>query len=122
MKNSIRQFCALAPVPVDPAQTWVEIMPTGDFRLAGGDKRAGLALRLDPAEADRIIAASFANALGQELMIDFDHRSMAKQTTADSRAAGWIRAMRIEGERILASVEWTPEGRAALEGRSYRFL
>lgn len=120
MTYSIRQICALAPIPVDLDQSWIEIMPLGEFRLA--DKRAKLALNLHPTDAEKIIAASFAAARAGELMIDFDHRSMAKQTVADSRAAGWIKAMKIEGERILASVDWTPEGRAALQGRSYRFI
>ncbi|WP_139218142.1 hypothetical protein [Paracoccus aminovorans] len=29
--------------------------------------------------------------------IDFDHRSMAPQAIADSRAAGWIRDLKLEG-------------------------
>jgi len=120
MTRSIRQICALAPVLVDPSADWIEIMPVGDFRLA--DQRAGLRLHLDPASAPEIIAASFAAAFGGELMIDFDHRSLADQKLADSRAAGWIKAMRVEGARLMASVVWTPEGRAALEGRSYRFI
>lgn len=120
MTRTLRQICALASAPLDPAADWIEIMPVGDFRLA--DRRAGRPLRLDPASAAQVIAASFASARGGELMIDFDHRSLADQKLADSRAAGWIKAMRVDGDRVLASVEWTPEGRAALEGRSYRFI
>lgn len=120
MTQSIRQICAVAPLPVDPAAEWIEIMPIGEFRLA--DHRGKKPLRFDPASAPSVIAASFAAATGGELMIDFDHRSLADQKLADTRAAGWIKAMKVEGERVLASVSWTPEGRAALEGRSYRFL
>lgn len=120
MTQSIRQICAIAPLLVDPASDWIEIMPLGEFRLA--DQRSKLALRLDAASVASVIAASFAAATGGELMIDFDHRSLAEQKLADTRAAGWIKAMRADGDRLLASVSWTPEGRAALEGRSYRFL
>ncbi len=120
MTRLIRHICALAPVTVDPSAEWVEILPVGEFRLA--DRRGAQIMRLDPAAAPAIIAASFGAALGGELLIDFDHRSLAEQKRADSRAAGWVKAMRVEGERVLASVVWTPEGRAALEGRSYRFL
>lgn len=120
MTQSIRQICAIAPLLVDPSSDWIEILPVGEFRLA--DQRSKLALRLDAASVAEVIAASFAAARGGEVMIDFDHRSLAEQKLADSRAAGWIKAMKVDGDRLLASVTWTPEGRAALEGRSYRFL
>lgn len=120
MTQFVRNICALVPEPVDPAADWIEIMPVGEFRLADG--RGTQAHYLDPAEAAGIIARSMAAARGGELLIDFDHRSLAAQTTADSRAAGWIKGLRLEGERIMASVIWTPEGRTALIGRSYRFI
>ncbi len=117
MNQTVRNFCSLAPLPAGPADR-IELMPLGDFRL--GDKRGQLAMRIaDPAA---VIAASLAAAPGGVLPIDFDHRSFAAQGTADSRAAGWITALDVEGERIMASVEWTAEGRRALEDRLYRFL
>ncbi|QFQ88260.1 hypothetical protein F8A10_12140 [Paracoccus kondratievae] len=117
MTNLTRNICAAVAVPADPAE-WIELMPVGEFRL--GDGRARLALRLDDPET--VIRTSLASAAGGILPIDFDHRSFAKQGEQDSRAAGWITGMKAEGGRIMASVEWTAEGRAALEGRSYRFL
>lgn len=117
MTNLIRSICALAALPSDPPD-WIELLPVGDFRL--GDGRAAPTMRvLDPAE---VIRTSLASAAGGILPIDFDHRSFAKQGEQDSRAAGWITALKVEGQRIMASVEWTADGRAALEGRAYRFL
>lgn len=117
MTALIRTICsaiALSAVPADR----VELMPIGDFRL--GDPKRQMAFRLDDPAA--VIARSLALAPGNVLPIDFDHRSFAKQGEQDSRAAGWITGLQVEGSRVMASVEWTAEGRAALEGRSYRFL
>lgn len=120
MTQLVRHICATAPVAIDPSAEWIEMMPVGEFRLA--DHRGAQSMLLEPTSANAIILASFQAALGGELLIDFDHRSLAAQTQADSRAAGWVKAMRVDGNRIMASVVWTPEGRAALDGRSYRFL
>lgn len=117
MTDLIRNTCAAVALS-DPSADWIELMPVGEFRL--GDGRSKLALRLDDPET--IIRTSLASAAGGILPIDFDHRTFAKQGAQDSRAAGWITGLRVEGQRIMASVEWTAEGRAALEGRSYRFL
>ena len=120
MTQLVRHTCAAAPTPLDPSAEWIELLPVGEFRL--DDQRGRQLMRLDPSEAEAVIVASFHHALGGELLIDFDHRSHAAQPATDSRAAGWVKAMRIDDQRVMASVKWTPEGRAALDGRSYRFL
>ncbi|WP_313350535.1 phage protease [Paracoccus sp. (in: a-proteobacteria)] len=120
MTQIVRNICAFAPEPIDPAADWIEIMPVGEFRTADG--RSAKPFRLDPADVAAVIARSMTLASNGELLIDFDHRSMAPQAIADTRAAGWIKNLKLEGERVMASVVWTPDGRAALEGRSYRFI
>lgn len=120
MTQIVRNICAFAPEPIDPAADWIEIMPVGEFRTADG--RSAKPFRLDPADVAGVIARSMALASNNELLIDFDHRSMAPQAIADTRAAGWIKDLKLEGERVMASVVWTPEGRRALRGRSYRFI
>ncbi|MFE3838880.1 phage protease [Pseudogemmobacter sonorensis] len=111
-----RNICALTALPAS-APDRIELIPVGQFRTA--DARRPFLLD-DPAA---VIAASFQHAAGGKVLpIDFDHRSFAGHGSADSRAAGWITALEVEGDRIMASVEWTAEGRAALAGRSYRFI
>ena len=117
MTKLIRNMCALAALSAEPPAE-IELLPVGAFRL--GDSRSRLSLVTD--DAAGLIARSLASAAGGVLPIDFDHRSFAKQGEQDSRAAGWITALRVEGDRIMASVEWTAEGAAAIQGRSYRFL
>lgn len=116
MTQTIRNMCALAALP-DTAPDRIELIPVGTFRTADGRQPFMLD---DPAA---VIATSFQHAAGGKVLpIDFDHRSFAEQGSADSRAAGWITALEVEGDRIMASVDWTEDGRAALASRSYRFI
>lgn len=115
MTSLIRNICGLAALPASPSDR-IELIPVGAFKTA--DRRSPFSLT-DPAA---VIAASLAAAPGNVLPIDFDHRSFGGQGQAESRAAGWITAMEVEGALIMASVEWTPAGRAAIEDRSYRFV
>lgn len=115
MTKFARNICSLAPLPAALSDR-IELIPVGRFRTA--DDRPAFSLD-DPAA---VIADSLAAAPGHVLPIDFDHRSFADQGSADSRAAGWITGMTVEGDRIMASVEWTAEGRTALESRAYRFV
>ena len=119
MTQMTRQICAFDALPEASVEAeWIELIPVGEFRL--GDARGAAPMRLDNAE--QVIAASFAAAPGGELPIDFDHRSFAGQGSADSRAAGWIKAMKVVGAAVMASVAWTPEGKRALQDRAYRFV
>ncbi|KAB6715852.1 phage protease [Roseobacter sp. TSBP12] len=121
MTKTTRHICALAPLPGGvPDQ--IEIMHLGALRFAPADIRNAAGLHLVPDQAEAVISASFEMAAGGVLPIDFDHRSLSAQGTANSRAAGWITAMHVDGDRVMASVEWTSEGRRAIEDKSYRFI
>ena len=113
MNNTVRHMCALAPLPNEVSDR-IELIPIGAFKKA--DPR--LSMTLDDPEG--VIARSLALAPGGVLPIDFDHRSF--RPPIDTRAAGWITGLVADGDRVMASVEWTEAGRAALEDRSYRFL
>lgn len=113
-ENLIRQT-AQAIVLDDAPPRRIELIPTGRFRTA--DARGEFDLR-DPAG---VVARSMAHAKGGALLIDFGH---GVQGAADRRsdAAGWITGLEIEGARVMASVEWTPAGAAAIRDKSYRFI
>ncbi|MCL4065920.1 phage protease [Pseudomonas sp. GX19020] len=116
MTQTLRNMCAMAALP-ETAPDRIELIPVGAFRTADG--RPPFVLD-DPAA---VIATSFLHAAGGKVLpIDFDHRSFAEQGSADSRAAGWITGLEVEGDRVIALVDWTAEGRAALASRSYRFI
>lgn len=116
MTQITRTLCgAITALPDAPADR-IELIPTGTIKTA--DRRRPF--RLDDPAA--VIERSLALAPGGMLAIDFDHRTFAGQGKNDSRAAGWIKGMEVEGGRVMASVEWTPEGRKALADRAYRFI
>lgn len=102
-------------VAVDDVPARIELIPTGRFRMA--DKRGEFVL----SDAASVISRSMAMAKGGALLIDFGH---GVQGAAERRsdAAGWITGLEVEGERVMASVEWTPAGRAAIRDKSYRFI
>lgn len=88
---------------------WIELMPIGRMRFA--DSRRSELL----ADVDQVIARSFA--ADDKLPIDVDHSTERGETTA---AVGWIVAMRAEGERLMARVEWNDEGRRLISGQVFR--
>lgn len=103
-----------AAVPPD-APPRIELIPTGSFRLA--DHRGEFELE----DAAAVIAASLSSAPGGQLYIDFGH-GIDGGGERRSSAAGWITGLDVEGDRIMASVDWTPEGEQALRNRAYRFI
>lgn len=76
--------------------------------------------RLDNAE--QVLAASLKDAAGNMLPIDIDHGMNKIDEGQSGQAVGWIGRLRAEGGQVLASVEWTANGRQLVEGGAYRFV
>jgi phage I-like protein len=93
---------------------WIEILPLGDFNTQSNDGRG-------PFHADgaKVIAATKVNGLERGLPIDYDHRTYAAD---DSRAAGWFRELKVQGNKLMARVEWTPAAAEAIARKEYRFI
>lgn len=98
--------------------------------LSGGEAQGGLELvvaivgswasrELEVTEARLGEMVDCFKAEGRPLLLDVDHRSVWGE---ESRAAGWARALRIEGERLVAAVELTGYGKALVEGGEYKYL
>ena len=64
--------------------------------------------------------ANLSKLPGQKAVIDLDHRS--ERSPRNSEAAGWINGIDIEGERVMANIEWTPMGETAIRERRYQFF
>ncbi|MCB9849136.1 MAG: hypothetical protein H6817_00355 [Phycisphaerales bacterium] len=96
----------------------VVVAPWGEVESTSG------AFVVDAEAGDAVVAAFAAHAT--DLPIDFEHQTLggayaSPQGTAP--AAGWITALAaVAGEGIVATVNWTDEGRRVLASRAYRYL
>jgi phage I-like protein len=68
-------------------------------------------------------AASWKRNLAEhfngEALIDFDH---SPEKGKGTRAAGWIRDLVVDGEHVLADVEFTPAGADAIRNGEFRYI
>ena len=70
---------------------------------------------ITPTMLQQMVANFDARVLGQEVFIDVAHKP-------EDGAAATIKGLRVDGDRLLADVEWTPYGRRAIEDRGYSYL
>ncbi len=82
-------------------------------------KRHGFAREYATEETLAAIAACFDEREGRErgVCVTRDHAGLNEDQY--SRAVGWIRALRAEGEQLWAWVEWTPWGHEMVNGGEY---
>lgn len=106
-------FSVLLDAPGDPAKQ-VQIAKLGDFQ----DKRYG-EFSITP-ENVASWQTNLAQLPGGEALIDFEHRS--ERAPRDSKAAGWITGINLDGDAVMADVKWTPLGEQAIKDRVYRFM
>lgn len=90
--------------------SWITLTRTGHF----SDPRYG---EFDITHSMLMkMAENFNNGVfGQDVFIDVDHKP-------GNGAAARILAVRIEGDRFRAQVEWTPYGIDAVKNKGYRYL
>lgn len=88
----------------------VTITRTGQFH----DPRYG-DFEITPAMLAEMVRNFDARAYGQDIFIDVAHRP-------EDGAAGRIARLFVEGDRLMAEVEWTPYGRDAIADRGYQYL
>lgn len=99
-----------------PESEWIELLPAGRFYTNDG---RGPFQNDDPQAVIRLSRQLQAGGLP----IDFDHATdRAAPQGLPAPAAGWIREFRVVAGAIMARVEWTPRGAAAVKGKEYRFI
>jgi hypothetical protein len=59
---------------------------------------------------------NLSESFGGRVSVDWDHSSDRGRGT---RAAGWIVGLERQGKDVLADVEWTPKGAAAIRDGDY---
>src|SRR5580698_7771598 len=101
---------------ISDTSDWIELIAAGTFSTNDG---RGPFRNNDPEAVIRVSRYQFKGGLP----VDFDHAiDRAAPGGLPAPAAGWIRDFRIVAGAIQGRIEWTPAGRSALEGKSYRFI
>ena len=99
------------------APEWIQVFPRGP-RLAAVPADGRSWTLSDPAA---VAAASMAPGL--DLPIDINHAQPRKAHQGeDAPAYGWIKEMAVRDGLLEARVEWTVDGKAAIESKRYRYF
>jgi len=89
--------------------TPVEVLRVGTFT----DMR-GREVEIGENDLDAYVANFAAGVAGQEIPVDVDHEL--------GQAAGWLRKLWREGEKLLASVEWNELGKTLVGEARYKYI
>jgi phage I-like protein len=117
----MHDFAAIADAPLSLAATddgvprsRIQVAELGSFSDPGryGDFAVTAA---DVASWQKVLADHFHG----EVPIDVDHHT---DRGISSEAAGWIKGLTVDGNRVLADVEWTDLGAEAIRSRRYKFV
>ncbi|MFM4729296.1 phage protease [Aeromonas caviae] len=105
---------------------WYQLLPVGPFKARDGrpfDVPGGH-WQLDKSIAITLI--NRAKALGQDILIDYDHQTLnVEKTGKEAPAAGWYNGDEIEwreGQGLFIKPRWTERAAALVAAKEYRFL
>ncbi|MGN5224666.1 phage protease [Aeromonas veronii] len=105
---------------------WHQLLPVGPFKARDGrpfDVPGGH-WQLDKSIATTLI--NRAKALGQDILIDYDHQTLhIEKTGKEAPAAGWFNGDEIEwreGLGLFIKPRWTDRAAALVAAKEYRFL
>ncbi|MFM5490823.1 phage protease [Aeromonas veronii] len=105
---------------------WHQLLPVGPFKARDGrpfDVPDGH-WQLDKSIATTLI--NRAKALGQDILIDYDHQTLhIEKTGKEAPAAGWFNGDEIEwreGLGLFIKPRWTDRAAALVAAKEYRFL
>jgi phage I-like protein len=102
-----------------PDDNWYQIAPCGEFPHAETKTVQVLDSTAHVKMANRFVEESKTpNFAG--LRIDYDHFSY--DTEKSSEAAGWITGLQNRDNGLFAQINWTPTGKAKVQGGEYRFI
>ncbi|MDM5054443.1 phage protease [Aeromonas dhakensis] len=105
---------------------WYQLLPVGPFKARDGRPFdvVGGHWQLDGQIAAALIAR--ANALGQDILIDYDHQTLkTDQNGQPAPAAGWYNGEEIEwreGQGLFIKPRWTERAAVLIAAKEYRFL
>jgi phage I-like protein len=101
----------LAHIQFDDGPTWIQAMPLGTYHHPVHGEIA-----ITPERVQRFADGVKQKVRGQDLDIDYDHKSQR------SDAAGWVQDADPRSDGLWLSVDWTDEAREKLKKKAYRYF
>jgi hypothetical protein len=104
--------------PIAEGSDWYEVLSVGRrYPRPAADSRG--AISITSAMIDEIARNWIP---GDERPIDVDHaRALGRLDPAEAGARGWIVGCRRDGDRLLARIRWTDEGRRLIRDGAYQW-
>jgi len=91
---------------------WYEIAKTGSWR----GHTAG-EFELSQKDLNQIVF-NFQNG-NIDIVVDYEHQTLHG---SEAPAAGWIKELKVEGDSLLAKIEWTKKAKEQIKNKEYRYL
>jgi phage I-like protein len=101
----------LSGVEFDEGATWIQAMPLGSY-----EHPVHGTIAITPERVKQFAANIKAQVRGQDLDIDYDHKSKRDD------AAGWVKDADARSDGLWLLVEWTKEAAQKLKDRAYRYF
>lgn len=105
-KNTFRVTGAVTLAEEGNTST-IEILRTGVIRDHN--------LKITPKMLSDFVKNFKANTYGVNLQVDYRH-------DREGEAAGWFRELYEKDGRLMATIEWTPEGAAKIKSKAYQYV
>jgi phage I-like protein len=101
----------LSGIEFDEAGTWIQAMPLGSYEhpIHG-------TIDITPERVKQFAANVKAKVRGQDLDIDYDHKSKRDD------ASGWVKDADARTDGLWLFVEWTKEGFQKLRDKAYKYF
>lgn len=112
---------ASAEFEVSPQDGRIQLLPYGEFRAIDGRPFDVPAWYLTEANGHDV--AQLANQSRTQLVVDYEHQTLHKETNGQpAPAAGWIRWVEFTPKGLFADVEWTDKAAAHIKAKEYRYI
>ena len=92
---------------------WYEIAKTGKWKGHNAGE-----FELTTADLNQIVF-NFNNSDLKEIVVDYEHQTL---DGVEAPASGWIKELKVEGDSLLAKIEWTKRAKEQIKNKEYRYL
>lgn len=106
LKSSLGFFDDVEIVENQPTITEVEVLRVGTLY----DRGMKITQEMLQDMADNFVA----NVVGSELMVNKDHKG--------GEACGWVKNLRVVGDKLMATIEWTNLGVNLVKDKLYKYV